>query len=53
MSLRMAWKLETYIADARREGDEELADWFAGIQAHCHSTGEQGKQLLAERLPKE
>ncbi|MBK0418996.1 hypothetical protein JD276_08100 [Leucobacter sp. CSA1] len=49
-SLRNAWTMEAYIADAEREGDEELAEWFRKIQHNSFKAGEQGKQLLRERL---
>ncbi|MGW9308432.1 hypothetical protein ACWGRK_12395 [Saccharomonospora azurea] len=51
-SLEYAWQLETYIADAEREGDTELASWFRRIQENNVKAGEQGKQLLAQRLEK-
>ncbi len=51
-SLEYAWQMETYIADAEREGDSELATWFRKIQENNVKAGEQGKQLLAERLKK-
>ena len=31
-SLENVWQLETYIKDAERQGDEELARWFRRIQ---------------------
>ncbi|WP_433409431.1 hypothetical protein ACQPZU_04050 [Saccharomonospora azurea] len=51
-SLEYAWQLETYIADAEREGDTELASWFRRIQENNVKAGEQGKQLLVQRLEK-
>ncbi|EIE97779.1 hypothetical protein [Saccharomonospora glauca] len=51
-SLEYAWQMETYIADAEREGDSELAAWFRQIQENNTKAGEQGKQLLAARLRK-
>jgi hypothetical protein len=41
-----ALRLETYIQDAEREGDAELADFFRRAQAESHKAAEQGKQLL-------
>ena len=49
-SLDNALRLETYIADAERDGDQELADFFRKAQAESRKGGEQGKKLLAARL---
>ena len=49
-SLANALRLQTYIADAEREGDTELADFFKRAQAVSRKGGELGKQLLASRL---
>ena len=43
-------RLETYIQDAEREGDTELAEFFRKAQAESRKGAEQGKQLLAGRL---
>ena len=43
-------RLETYIADAEREGDGELADFFRRAQSESRKGAEQGKQLLKSRL---
>lgn len=51
-SLEYAWQMETYIADAEREGDSELATWFRKIQENNLRAGDQGKRLLADRLEK-
>ncbi|GGS29330.1 MULTISPECIES: hypothetical protein [Actinokineospora] len=48
--LSNALRLETYIADAERAGDSELADFFRRAQGESRKGGEQGKQLLAQRL---
>ena len=53
MSLENAWRMETYVADAEREGDQELADWFRKIGENSRKAGEQGKRLLARRLQSE
>ena len=45
-----ALRLETYIADAEREGDNELAEFFRRAQNESRKGAEQGKQLLAQRL---
>jgi len=45
-----ALRLETYIADAARDGDEELADLFRRAQADSQKGAEQAKQLLRDRL---
>jgi hypothetical protein len=43
-------RLETYIKDAERENDTDLADFFRKAQAESRKGAEQGKQLLASRL---
>ncbi|WP_159941856.1 MULTISPECIES: hypothetical protein [unclassified Nocardiopsis] len=52
-SLENVWRLETYIQDAESRGDEELARWFRRIQENNQKAGEQGKQMLVERIKKE
>jgi hypothetical protein len=49
-SLSNALRLETYIKDAERDGDTELAEFFRKAQAESKKGGELGKQLLASRL---
>ena len=48
--LSNALRLETYVQDAERDGDQELADFFRRAQAESKKGGEQGKQLLKARL---
>jgi hypothetical protein len=48
--LSNALRLETYIQDADRDGDTELADFFRRAQAESRKGGEQGKALLRKRL---
>ncbi|HEV7770710.1 MAG TPA: hypothetical protein VGO66_08655 [Solirubrobacterales bacterium] len=43
-------RLETYIEDADRAGDSELADFFRRAQETSRKGAEQGKTLLAKRL---
>ena len=43
-------RLETYIKDAEREKDQELADFFRKAQNESRKGAEQGKLLLAARL---
>jgi hypothetical protein len=43
-------RLETYVQDAEREGDSELAEFFRRAQGESRKGAEQGKQLLAARL---
>jgi hypothetical protein len=43
-------RLQTYIQDAEREGDSELAEFFRKAQAESRKGAEQGKKLLAGRL---
>lgn len=49
-SLNNALRLETYVQDAERDGDRELADFFRRAQEASRKGGEQGKQLLKSRL---
>ncbi len=49
-SLDNALRLETYISDAEREGDTELADFFRKAQADSRKGARMGKELLARRL---
>ena len=49
-SLSNALRLETYIQDAERDGDRELADFFRKAQADSRKGAEQGKQHLRSRL---
>jgi len=48
--LSNALRLETYIADAERDGDSELAEFFRRAQAESRKGGEQGKAQLRKRL---
>lgn len=50
--LSNALRLEQYIQDAERGGDQELADFFRRAQEESRKGGEQGKQMLAARLGK-
>ncbi len=43
-------RLETYIEDADRESDSELADFFRRAQDASRKGAEQGKDLLRSRL---
>jgi hypothetical protein len=45
-----ALRLETYIQDAERDGDQQVADLFRKAQADSRKGAEQGKQLLRSRL---
>jgi hypothetical protein len=47
--LSNALRLETYIKDAERDGDTELADFFRRAQGESRKGAEQGKQLLKSR----
>ena len=48
--LNNALRLETYIHDAERDGDDELADLFRRAQEASRRGAEQGKEKLAKRL---
>lgn len=43
-------RLETYIEDAEREGDDDLAEFLRRAQEASRKGADQGKRLLAERL---
>ena len=43
-------RLETYINDAERDDDSDLADFFRRAQETSKRGGEQGKELLRKRL---
>jgi hypothetical protein len=43
-------RLETYIQDAERDGDSELAEFFKRAQEASRKGAEQGKKLLRQRL---
>ncbi|MCM6772631.1 hypothetical protein NDR87_06820 [Nocardia sp. CDC159] len=49
-SLDNALRLETYIQDAEREGDTELAEFFRKAQADSRKGARMGKEFLAKRL---
>jgi hypothetical protein len=51
-SLSNALRLESYIQDAERDGDSEVADLFRRAQAESRKGGELGKSLLGSRLQK-
>jgi hypothetical protein len=48
--LSNALRLESYIKDAEREKDTEVADLFRKAQADSHKGAEYGKRLLRSRL---
>jgi len=43
-------RLETYIQDAERDGDDELADFFRRAQGESRKGAEQGKEMLRKRF---
>ena len=45
-----ALRLETYIEDAERDGDDELATFFRKAQADSRKGAAEGKKLLRARL---
>jgi len=48
--LSNALRLETYVQDAERDGDGELADLFRKAQSDSRKGAERGKALLAARM---
>jgi hypothetical protein len=49
-SLSNALRLESYVEDAERDGDDELAEFFRRAQSASRKGGEQGKDLLRKRF---
>jgi hypothetical protein len=49
-SLSNALRLQTYIEDAQRDGDSDLAEFFQRAQGASRKGGEQGKELLRSRM---
>ena len=49
-SLSNALRLEEYIQDAERDGDNDLAEFFRRAQGASRKGGEQGKELLRKRF---
>ena len=49
-SLSNALRLETYIQDAERDGDQELAELFRRAQEASRKGGEAGKKMIASRV---
>ncbi len=45
-----ALRLDLYIKDAERSGDNELMDLFSKAQADSRKGAEMGKQMLTRRL---
>jgi hypothetical protein len=43
-------RLETYIQDAERDGDSDLADFFRRAQGASRKGAEEGKDHLRKRL---
>jgi hypothetical protein len=48
--LENALRLETYIQDAEREGDNEVVELFRKAQSDSKKGAEEGKKLLASRI---
>jgi hypothetical protein len=48
--LENALRMETYVSDAERDGDNELAELFRKAQADSKKGAEEGKRLLASRI---
>jgi len=48
--LSNALRLQDYIDDAERDGDNELAEFFRKAQADSRKGAEKGKELLRTRL---
>jgi hypothetical protein len=48
--LSNALRLENYIQDAERDGDDDLAEFFRKAQHESQKGAEQAKELLKSRL---
>lgn len=48
--LSNALRLETYVQDAERDGDTELAELFRKAQSDSRKGAERGKALLSARI---
>ncbi len=48
--LSNALRLESYIQDAERDGDNDLAEFFRKAQHESQKGAEQGKALLKSRI---
>ncbi|MCV7069095.1 hypothetical protein [Mycolicibacterium houstonense] len=48
--LENALRMETYIADAERDGDKEVVELFRKAQADSRKGAEMAKHLLANRI---
>jgi hypothetical protein len=48
--LSNALRLETYIQDAERDGDNEVAELFRKAQSDSRKGAERGKALLRSRM---
>jgi hypothetical protein len=48
--LKNTARLETYIQDAERDGDREIAEFFRKAQSDSRKGAEMGKKLLSSRL---
>jgi hypothetical protein len=48
--LANALRMDTFIEDAEREGDAELADFFRRAQHESRKGAELGKDLMRKRL---
>jgi hypothetical protein len=45
-----ALRMESYVQDAERDGDNELAELFRKAQSDSKKGAEEGKRLLANRI---
>ena len=43
-------RLETYIEDAEKDGDSDLAEFFRRAQGESRKGAEQGKEMLKKRI---
>ena len=52
-SLENAGTMSTYIDDAQRENDDELASFFEGVKSNNEEAARRAKQMLVARLEQE
>jgi hypothetical protein len=48
--LSNALRMDTFIEDAKRSGDDELVELFQRAQGESHKGAEKAKKMLATRL---
>lgn len=50
LCLEHVWRLDRYAEDARRDGDDDLAELFGRMKDHSRRGADECKALLGDRL---